>query len=285
MKVAIASGKGGTGKTTIAACLAVAAATRGRSVVYVDCDVEAPNGHLLLQPTVDESRPVASLIPVIDLDKCARCGVCERVCEFGAITCLGPVVQVQANLCKSCGACVSACPRKAISETPQTIGRVEIGSAGPVSCVQGVLDVGQPRAIPVIEAARGAANGAGDLQILDAPPGSSCPMVATVSGVDLILLVTDATPFGLADLEVALQTVRLLNIPTAVVVNRSDLGDRQVYAFCETQGLPVYAEFPYSHAAAQAYSQGDLTALISQLDDPLAALLDHIANKQIGRAS
>ncbi len=285
MKIAIASGKGGTGKTTLATCLAVTAATHGRSTTYVDCDVEAPNGHLLLQPSIEQRQPVTRLVPEIDLARCDRCGVCERVCQFGAILCFEQGVQVQPNLCKSCGACITACPQQAMEEIPRHVGEVFIGRSGPVGYLRGELDVGQPRSIPVIEAARHMGAAPTDLTVLDAPPGASCPMVTAVRGADLILLVADATPFGLADLNIAVQTVRSLNMPVAVVINRSDLGDRQVYEFCETHGLPVFAEIPYSHGVAQAYAEGDLARLLGELDTPLAALLDRVTVEQARRAS
>ncbi|MDY7110174.1 MAG: 4Fe-4S binding protein, partial [Planctomycetota bacterium] len=245
MKIAIASGKGGTGKTTIAAALATLAARRGLQTIYVDCDVEAPNGHLLLRPTIERRHPVQRLLPMVDEDLCDHCRACQAACRFGAIVCLPASVRVYPDLCKSCGACVAACPRSAIGETPAAIGRVEAGRAGAVRFVRGVLDIGRPRGIPVIEAAKAGAEPEFDLALLDAPPGASCPMVTVVRDADLVLLVTDATPFGLADLELAAETVQTLGRPAAVVINRCDLGDDRARAFCAARDIPILAELPH----------------------------------------
>ena len=285
MRIAMASGKGGTGKTTIATALARIASQRGLETVYVDCDVEAPNGHLLLRPSIESRHPVARLIPVVDEQLCDHCGACQSACQFGAIVCLPATVQVYANLCKSCGACVVACPRRAIDERPSVVGRVETGQAGELGFVQGVLDVGQPRSIPVIEAAKAAASVDVDLTVLDAPPGASCPVVATIRGADLVLLIAEATPFGLADLEIAAETVQTLGLAAAVVINRCDVGDRGVSEFCTARGLSVLAEIPNQRAVAESYADGDLDGVIKELAGALEALLDRLLQRHDRRAS
>jgi len=285
MRIAVASGKGGTGKTTIATALARIAAQRGLETVYVDCDVEAPNGHLLLGPSIESRHPVTRLIPVVDEELCDHCGECQNACQFGAIVSLPTTVQVYANLCKSCGACVAVCPKRAIDEQPSAVGRVESGRAGNLRFVQGVLDVGQPRSIPVIEAAKAGVSADVDLAVLDAPPGASCPVVATVRGADLVLLIAEATPFGLADLEIAAQTVQTLGLPVAVVINRCDVGDRRVSEFCAARGLPVLADIPHLRAVAEAYADGDLDGVIEILGQPLETLLDRLRQHHDRRAS
>jgi len=285
MRVAVASGKGGTGKTTIASALGRVAAQRGLDAVYVDCDVEAPNGHLLLQPTIESRHPVTRLIPVVDEALCDHCGECQKACQFGAIVSLPRTVQVYAKLCKSCGACVAACPKKAIGEQRSVVGRVETGRSGDLRFVQGVLDVGQPRSIPVIEAAKAGAPDEADLAVFDAPPGASCPMVATVGDADLVLLVSEATPFGRADLEIAAETVQTLGLPAAVVINRCDVGDESVRELCAARGLPVLAEIPHRRAVAEAYAEGDLDGVIDGMAGALEALLDGLLDRQKRRAS
>ena len=285
MKIAIASGKGGAGKTTLATVLTTVATRAGRDVVYADCDVEAPNGHLLLNPETESRLPVTRPIPVVDLDVCKRCGSCELACQFGAILCLDQTVQVNPVLCKSCGACVAACPRRAINEAPHVAGYVETGHAGAARWVQGELNVGEARCIPVIDAVRAAASGAGDLVILDAPPGAACPMVAVVRDVDLVVLVAEATAFGLADLTIAADAVKALGLPTAVVINRSNLGDRRTHAFCEKRGLPILAEIPDLPELSRAYAQGDLDRIIALLDRVPRRLLDALDAWPTRRAS
>ncbi len=285
MKIAIASGKGGAGKTTLAAALTAVAARAGRDVIYADCDVEAPNGHLLLKPQTESRRPVTRPIPVVDLDRCQRCGSCELACQFGAILCLEKTVQVNPVLCKSCGACVAACRRRAIREEPHVVGYVETGHAGAARFVQGELRVGEARCIPVIEAVRTASSVPSDLTILDAPPGTACPMVAAVRDVDLVVLVAEATAFGLADLTIAADAVRTIGLPAAVVINRCNLGDRRTREFCEHRGLSVIAEIPDLPELGRAYARGELDRIIARLDRALPQLLEAVDAWPVRRAS
>jgi MinD superfamily P-loop ATPase len=277
MKITIASGKGGVGKTTLAAVLAITASRQGRATAYVDCDVEAPNGHLLLSPNMQCTIPVMRQLPQVNLDRCNRCGACEQTCQFGAIVCLGITVQVNANLCKSCGACIDQCPQDAIHETDFPIGIVETGSVELLQFIQGKLNIGVARSIPVIQAAQKAVNPNNQLVIFDAPPGTACPMVTTVRKSDAVILVTDATPFGLADLALAVNTVRQLHIPIGVVINRSDLGDDRVMDYCHQQALPILAQIPYSNALAHAYANGDFQQIIDAVGTTANEILEGVS--------
>ena len=285
MRVAVVSGKGGTGKTTVATALAKAAAEEGLLAAYVDCDVEAPNGHLLLRPTMGKRQRVSRSVPVVDLNECVRCGACMHACQFGAIVYLGDAFKVFANLCKSCGACVAACNFGAISEVPHAVGWVETGQAGSLRFAQGVLDIGEPRAVPLIESAQATIAGVQDLVVLDAPPGTSCPVVTVLREADAVLLVAEPTPFGMADLQAVAQTVKTMGVPVLVVINRCDLGDRRVHEFCESQGLTIAAEIPYSQEIAASYVSSDLNGIVSQLRATLMTLLGRLRNMQTRRAS
>jgi MinD superfamily P-loop ATPase len=196
MKIAIASGKGGTGNTTVATNLAWLTARQGLRVVYADCDVEEPNGHLFLKPEFSRQSFVQQFIPVVDQEKCRRCGLCSRICQFSAIALLGEQVLVFPELCHACGGCVLVCPSKAIHERASNLGAVECGHCGSIEFVQGRLNVGALRSVPVIREVK-ATLPAADLQILDAPPGTSCPVVETIRGADFVVLITEPTPFGL----------------------------------------------------------------------------------------
>ena len=279
MKIAVASGKGGTGKTTVATSLARLASDNGYSTVYLDCDVEAPNGHLLLKPVIDRRELVKRMIPYVESARCNLCGDCGSACQFGAVVKLGDRIKVYPKLCKSCGACIHACSRGAISEVEQTVGYVEIGVSGELRFIQGQLDIGQPRAIPVIEAVRNLLPEDSKLALIDVPPGTSCPMVSAVRGVDFVLLVTDATPFGLSDLQMAVQAVQSLNLPVGVVVNRSGLGDHSVYSYCRAKYLDVMAELPYSVSVATSYARGDLKAVLEEHDALLSQLLESLLSR------
>jgi MinD superfamily P-loop ATPase len=254
MILAVASGKGGTGKTTVAVNLAKAL---GTPVQILDCDVEEPNAHLFLEGEVHSRETVSIRVPQVDESLCDGCGECSRFCEYNAIVSLKTGPLVFAQLCHGCGGCTRVCPRQAISETDRRIGTIETLRSGKVSLIQGRLDVGVAMAPPLIRAVKARLDG-GLPAILDAPPGTSCPVVTTVKGSDLVLLVTEPTPFGLHDLKLAVDTVRMLGIPFGVVVNRVGIGDGRVQAYCDREGVPVLIEIPDDRRIAEAYSRGRL---------------------------
>lgn len=255
MIVSVASGKGGTGKTTIAVNLALSLAGQGR-VQYLDCDVEEPNGHIFLRPELSLEEVVNITVPRIDPDKCNYCGACQEYCVYNAIAVMDDLVLTFPELCHGCGVCSYYCHRGAISEVPERIGVLERGKSGPIDFLHGKLDVGKALAPPVIKAALKHAAGDG-LVIVDSPPGTSCPVVAAVEKSDYCLLVTEPTPFGLHDLELAAEMVGQLGIPCGVIINRSGIGDSGAVAdYCSSRGLPVLMELPESRELAQAYAVG-----------------------------
>lgn len=254
MIIAVASGKGGTGKTTVAVNLALVIA-ESRSVEFLDTDVEEPNAHIFLNPTFTESEEVSIAVPSVDERLCTHCGRCGEVCAFGAIMAVNDRVLVFADMCHGCGGCTLLCPQRAVSETPRTIGVVDRGHAGKMRFVRGKLNAGEPMSPPVI---RGVKSGLGcvPITIIDVPPGTSCPMVESVRGSDFCLLVTEPTPFGLHDLRLAIEVVRKLGIPAGVVVNRSDIGGPIVQDYCDLAGVPVLMSLPFDRQMAQAYADG-----------------------------
>ncbi len=257
MRIAVASGKGGTGKTTVATNLARVAAGNARTVAYLDCDVEEPNGHIFLRPEIADSRPVNVLVPRVDAGKCTRCGECGRLCRFNAIACLPDGVLVFEELCHSCGGCTLVCPVGAIREVPRAVGVVEAGQSQKIAFVQGRMNVGEVRSVPLIRQVKGAAPAA-DLVIIDAPPGTSCPVIEAVRGADLVVLVTEPTPFGLHDLTLAVDMSRAIGLPVSVVVNRAGIGDGRVADYCRAEAVDILAEIPDDRRVAEAYSRGEL---------------------------
>lgn len=257
MKLAVASGKGGTGKTTVATNLAVTLARHGQSVVYADCDVEAPNGHLFLKPEISKETPVSRLVPKVDPERCIHCGACARICRFNAMLSLPDRTLVYGELCHSCGGCALVCPTDAITEFPHPIGMVRIGAAGPVQFVSGELNVGEANGTPLVRSVRQSAPAAA-WTILDAPPGTACLMIETVRECDYALLVTEPTPFGLHDLRLALQVVRDLKLECGVVVNRATPPMIELKQLCDAAQVPVLAEIPDNMDIAKAYSEGRL---------------------------
>ena len=293
MIVSVASGKGGTGKTTIAVNMALAL---GDSVPvdFLDCDVEEPNAHLFLHPVLEPCEPVTLPVPVVDESKCSGCGVCAEVCAFHAILSLGGRAITFPELCHGCGGCARFCPEGAISEAPKDIGVVETGWVGApaaaeapageerrIRFVHGRVNIGVALAPPVVKAVRskvapatGAANEAAKgVVIIDSPPGTSCPVVASVKGSDYCILVTEPTPFGLNDLTLAVDMVRELAVPFGVVINRAGLGDDKVVAFCTQENIPVLLEIPFDRRFAASYARGgQLVRDFPELGDSLRGL-------------
>lgn len=254
MIIAVASGKGGTGKTTVSVNLA---SVLGSAVRLLDCDVEEPNGHLFLRGDVREEKIVAIPVPRVDESLCDGCGECGRICQYHAIVSLGTKPLVFPEMCHGCGGCVLVCPKKAIHEVDRRIGVVTTVQARNVTLVQGRLDIGVATAPPLIRAVKAHLQNGGPV-ILDAPPGTSCPVITTIRGTDFVVLVTEPTPFGLHDLTLAVGMVRELRIPFGVVVNRVGIGDDRVHAFCGEESIPILLEIPDDRRIAEAYSRGRL---------------------------
>jgi len=255
LKIAVASGKGGTGKTTVATSLALALADTG-SVEFLDCDVEEPNAHLFLKPAIERREALELLVPQVDETKCTLCGRCAEVCQFKAIAVLKDTVLTFPELCHGCTGCWVLCPEQAISPTGREIGVVESGRAGRVGFHHGWLRVGEAMSPPLIRAVKRQARQA-DFTVLDAPPGTSCPVVEAVRDADVVVLVTEPTPFGLNDLELAADMVAALGRPAAAVINRAGIGDGRVSDFCRSRGLPLLLEIPFDRRIAVAYSRGE----------------------------
>ncbi len=253
MIISVASGKGGTGKTTIAVNLALSL-PKGK-VQLVDCDVEEPNAHLFLNPTLESVTPVGIPVPRVDESKCTYCGKCAKVCEYHAIAVILKNVLVFDELCHGCGACSYLCPEKAIFEVEREIGVVQEGSSNGIPFANGLLNVGEPMASPLIRKVKERVQ-KGKTVILDAPPGTACPVIETIKGSDFCVLVTEPTPFGLNDLTLAVGVVEKLGIPMGVVINKADIGDRRVWEFCESKQIPLLMEIPMDRDIAESYSRG-----------------------------
>jgi MinD superfamily P-loop ATPase len=254
MRIAIASGKGGTGKTTLAVNLA---SVIPAPVALMDCDVEEPNCHIFLSLMLERSEVIGVTVPVPDPDLCLACGACASFCQYHAIAGLGKGPLIFPELCHSCGGCVRVCPAGALTEQIREIGVVEESWAGPIRVIQGRLRITEAASPPLIRAVRKRAP-ADRITLIDCPPGTSCPVIAALRGVDFVLLVTEPTPFGLHDLRLAVDMVRILQIPFGVVINRAEASNRTIHDYCDAEGIAVLLEIPDSRDAAQAYSRGQL---------------------------
>ncbi len=254
-KIAVASGKGGTGKTTVAVSLALAAKAAGKRVQYLDCDVEEPNGHIFLKPQIHSRFPATVTLPEVAKAQCNGCGDCAGICVYNAIAVVKGQVLIFPELCRGCGACAMFCPKGAIVETSRPVGSVEIGTSDGIAFVQGLLSIGQINAPAAIVAVKDAAEDR-NITLLDCPPGTSCPVIEAVRDADAVLLVTEPTPFGLHDLTLAVEMTRALKKPFCVVLNRSDLGDDKAIAYCRLENIPVILSIPDDRQIAEAYARG-----------------------------
>jgi len=259
MIISVASGKGGTGKATVAINLALSI----DNVQFLDCDVEEPNAHIFLKPYIKEQKKGYIPVPEIDESRCNYCGKCREVCAYNAIAVIAPSdnnkkgsVLIFPHLCHGCGACSFFCPQKAIKEVNKEIGIIEIGDAEDIQFIHGKLNIGEAMSPPLIRQVKDYVNPTKTV-IIDAPPGTSCPVVTSVKGSDFCVLVTEPTPFGLNDLILAVEVLKKLKIPFGVVINRADLGNNKTDEYCNKENIPVLMRIPFKREIAMAYSKGE----------------------------
>ncbi len=260
MKIAIASGKGGTGKTTLSTNLATFMA-ESANVVLTDLDVEEPNSGLFVQGELLHSEPKNKMIPHWEKENCSLCGNCQKVCNFNAILKMGDSIMVFPELCHGCYACCELCPTESLPMQPKQMGELKHFRAGDLDFVESRLMISEEQAVPLIKQTIDYVDAnfpADTFKIFDAPPGTSCPVIEATKDADLVLLITEPTPFGLHDLKLAVETVRQLGKPFGVVLNRHGIGDDKVPAYCAAEGIPLVACIPNSRKIAETYAAGQL---------------------------
>jgi MinD superfamily P-loop ATPase len=228
------------------------------SVSLLDCDVEAPNSHIFIQPELDQFEDVNVLIPSVDAETCTGCGKCAEVCQFHAIVVIGGQTLVFPEMCHGCGSCTLICPEEAITEIPNRLGILEGGlSQEGIRFGHGILNIGEPMAVPVISKLKMWQDLMdAEVVLIDSPPGASCPVVESLRGADFIILVTEPTPFGLHDLRQAYKVTQELGIPAGVIINRTGIGDSGVEQYCEEEGLQIFMQIPLEREIGQGIAQG-----------------------------
>jgi MinD superfamily P-loop ATPase len=245
-------------------------------VRYLDCDVEAPNAHLFFKPRLEHTEPVTLTVPSVNASQCTGCHQCSQICRFNAIVVIKTQAIVFPDLCHGCGGCALVCPTGAITEVPYEIGTIEQGRAGDVTLVSGCLTVGRAMPAPIIRAVKQREDSQG-LTLLDCPPGTSCPFIATIEDTDVAVLVTEPTPSGLFDLTLAVATVRVLNIPLGVVVNRIHAEENCITKYCHKENIAVLLQIPEDRQVAAAYSRGEtLLSALPELRATLSVVLQKI---------
>ena len=264
MIISIASGKGGTGKTTIATNLAL---SLRNNVQFLDCDVEEPNAHIFLKPQITQRESITIPVPKVDENKCTYCGKCQEVCAYNAIAVIKNLgkekssgkVLVFSELCHGCGGCTLLCPEGAIIETGKEIGILGSGTSNllgsNIQFVMGELNIGVAISPPLIRAVKKTISN-DKVVIIDAPPGTSCPVIESIKGSNYCILVTEPTPFGLNDLILAVGVLRKINIPFGVVINRADIGNEEVKNYCSKENIPILMQIPFDRGIAESYSKG-----------------------------
>jgi len=278
MNISILSGKGGTGKTTISTNLSVLLSETHENVQYLDFDVEEPNGFIFLKPAIESEKKVFKQVPKIDTDLCNNCGECSNLCKFNAISITPNNSTVFEKLCHSCGLCYIACPMQAISEISRDIGKIDSGKSEKnpnLSVCRGVLKIGEPSGVPVISELKKCLDEK-SINILDAPPGSSCSVLNTVEDSDYSILVTEPTKFGLHDLKIAVEVLRYLKIPFGVLINKSDEFDFIIENCCKDEKIDILGKIPFSRNIANKYSKGDI---LVNLDAEFTENLQNIASE------
>lgn len=260
IKIAIASGKGGTGKTLVSTNLFNALQKQKLKVALVDCDAEEPNDREFIAGELTSVVEINQQIPVIDETKCTYCGKCYDYCNYNAIFFLGEqrMIRVMEDLCHGCGACSVACEYGAITEKDDLLGTVsEYVIAENSTLIEARMKVGVHSPVPVIKAGIKAAEFA-DVILLDSPPGTSCPFIQTVATADYVVLVTEPTPFGLSDLKQSVETLKSMGKTCGVIINRAGLGDLEVYEYLKQEQIPLLMSIPFDRNIASVYSTGKL---------------------------
>lgn len=271
MTLAVLSGKGGTGKTLISVNLACTA----ENATYIDCDVEAPNGHLFLKPQHLQRQTITVSVPQVDPAKCTGCRRCADFCRYNALALLKDKLMIFNEVCHSCKGCILLCPEQALSEVQQPIGVIETGVSGGVSVMTGRLNTGEVSGVPIIKGLLARLPEQG-LTVIDCPPGSACSVMESIKKADYCLLVAEPTLFGAHNLAMVFELVTLLNKPFGVVLNKCLPGENPSSQFCREKGIDILAKIPYDPALGALNANG---LIASRESDSFSTLFSNLLHR------
>jgi len=273
MIISIASGKGGTGKTTISTAICMA---YDKDVTFLDCDVEEPNSHLFIQPELTIRKTATVKIPKVYEDVCSGCGKCKTACRFNAIIIMNRKAIIYPELCHSCGGCLIICPKNAITEMANPIGEIISGKIGDIHYYEGVLKISQAMSPPLIKLVKANISKI-NMTIIDCPPGTSCPMATAIKGSDYVILIAEPTIFGLNDLILAVETIRIMNIKIGVIINKAENNDFLIEEYCKQENIEVLLKIPNERKIAVAYSNGlSIFTELPELKEKLKNMINKI---------
>jgi MinD superfamily P-loop ATPase len=275
MKLAVLSGKGGTGKTLVSVNLAAVA----KDSVYVDCDVEEPNGHLFFKPTEIETKTVAIKIPVVDEDLCLGCRKCVDFCKFNALAAIVNKLLVFDDICHSCGGCIMLCPSKALTEKDKVIGEIKTGISEEVKVISGILNTGEASGIPIIKELMKKSADEKRITLIDCPPGSACIVMESILDADYCILVAEPTIFGLHNLQLVLELVKLFNKPYGVVINKCMKSENLIETFCIANKIKVLSKIPFESDLGAINSDGEIAAKSEKYNGLFSELLEAVVKE------
>ena len=275
MKLAVLSGKGGTGKTLVSVNLAAVA----KDSIYVDCDVEEPNGHLYFKPTEIETETVAIKIPVVDEDLCLGCRKCVDFCKFNALAAIVNKLLVFDDICHSCGGCIMLCPSKALTEKDKVIGEIKTGISEEVKVISGILNTGEASGIPIIKELMKKTADEKRMTLIDCPPGSACIVMESIQDADYCILVAEPTVFGLHNLQLVLELVKLFNKPYGVIINKCMENENLIETFCIENKIKVLSKIPFESDLGAINSDGEIAAKSEKYNGLFSELLQAVVKE------
>lgn len=254
MKIAVLSGKGGTGKTTVSSSLAFIS-----KMLLIDTDIEEPNSHIFLKGNIEDIKSVYTRFPEVNMEKCNLCGECGNFCKFNAIIPAKKRVIVFGEACHDCGGCEIVCKNGAISWEKREIGKIFTGKTHFNSINKyGKLNIGEMSGVKIIKEIY--KNTVEKDFLIDCPPGTACTTVSAVEVADFAIIVVEPSPFGLSDMKLVVQLLRDMKIPFGVVINKFDEDENIVKKYCDDEKIEIIGTIPFDRKIAETYSKGEIIA-------------------------